>query len=731
MSMSFDLSIDVSEPYDFNKQSLSKIQQNPWVKNQWPLVYFIQNEAIAEAYVGESTNAYSRISNHLANPVKTSVFNKISIIGSDKFNKSATLDIESNLIQYIAAEGTYKLQNGNSGLVNHNYYQQDLYKDLFKEIWKKLIYKKVVSKSLREIENSELFKYSPYKSLNEDQYHSVLEILEALTQNNNNSIFVRGSAGTGKTVVATYLLKLLATNILNTSVEEFNDDELREVNYVRNFQLKYPNAKIGLVVAMTSLRESLQQVFKHVPGLKSSMVVSPSDTFKSKEKYDLLIVDEAHRLRQYKNISWMGAFRQNNQKLGLDDSGNELDWIMANSRNQIFFYDEAQSVKPSDIAGIHFTKLLEDERTIKLQLNSQMRVQGGENYIKFIDDLLNLNRKDETVYHSSNYELMYFDSLADLYTELGKKEQHYELCRMVAGYSWPWQSKNDKTAVDIEIDGLSFQWNQTDKDWVNSPNAFKEIGCIHTTQGYDLNYTGVIFGKEIDYNKDTDKIEIDPKQYFDINGKKGIASQEDLKSYIINIYKTILYRGIRGSFVYACNPNLAAYLKKHIPLFEKEPALRIIPFNQVKPYVNAVPLLDITAAAGSFSDLQIHADFEWVELPFNITPQMSYFVCKVVGESMNKRIPNGAYCLFKQDAGGSRNGKIVLVQSTAIQDADFGSGYTVKAYHSEKVVTDEGWQHSTISLQPLSNDLSFEAIKLAEDELTDFKVIGVFERVLS
>jgi DNA replication protein DnaC len=436
MSMSFELSIDVSEPYDFNKQSLSKIQQNPWVKNQWPLVYFIQNEAIAEAYVGESTNAYSRISNHLANPVKASVFNKISIIGSDKFNKSATLDIESNLIQYIAAEGTYKLQNGNSGLVNHNYYQQDLYKDLFKEIWKKLIDKKVVNKSLKEIENSELFKYSPYKSLNEDQYNSVLEILAGLTQNNNNNIFVRGSAGTGKTVVATYLLKLLATNILNTDLEEFNDDELREVNYIRNFQLKYPNAKIGLVVAMTSLRESLQQVFKHVPGLKSSMVVSPSDTFKSKEKYDLLIVDEAHRLRQYKNISWMGAFRQNNQKLGLGDTGNELDWIMANSRNQIFFYDEAQSVKPSDIAGIHFTKLLEDECTIKLQLNSQMRVQGGENYIKFIDDLLNINREDKTVYRSSNYELLYFDSLADLYGELGKKEQHYELCRMVAGYSW-------------------------------------------------------------------------------------------------------------------------------------------------------------------------------------------------------------------------------------------------------------------------------------------------------
>ena len=110
MSLSFELSIEVSEPYDFNLKSLSKIEQNPWVKNQWPLVYFIQNDSKKLAYVGESTNASSRIKNHLANPERCKL-NKISIIGSDKFNKSATLDIEYNLIQYITAEGTFELQN--------------------------------------------------------------------------------------------------------------------------------------------------------------------------------------------------------------------------------------------------------------------------------------------------------------------------------------------------------------------------------------------------------------------------------------------------------------------------------------------------------------------------------------------------------------------------------------------------------------------------------------------
>ncbi len=731
MSLLFELSIEVSEQYDFNKEALSKIEDNTWVKNQWPLVYFIQNEAERIAYVGESTNASSRIKNHLANTKKSQVFNKISIIGSDKFNKSATLDIESNLIQYITSEGTYKLQNGNYGLINHNYYQQDLYKDLFKEVWNKLIEKKIVTKTLTEIENSELFKYSPYKALNEDQYNSVLDILNALCVKKSSKIFIKGSAGTGKTILATYIIKLLNSDNIDSNIEEYNDDELKEIKYIKEFQKKYPNAKIGLVIAMTSLRESLQNVFKKIPGLKATMVLNPSDTFKIKDKYDLLIVDEAHRLRQYKNISWMGAFRKNNQKLGLSDAGNELDWIIANSKNQIFFYDSAQSVKPSDINSDRFDSLLNDSDTLKLELTSQMRVKGVNNYINFVDELLNIKRKEKSTYNSEKYELFVFDSLKDLYSELAKREKLNGLSRLIAGYSWPWLSKENKTAIDIEIEDLKFQWNQTDKDWINTDNAkkLKEIGCIHTTQGYDLNYTGVIFGKEINYNKSKNIIEIDPKLYFDINGKKGISNLEDLKKYIINIYKTIMYRGIKGTFIYACNKELRDYLKEHISVYTKEIPFRILRFEEVKPYVNSVPLLDISAAAGSFSNLQIHSDFDWIELPFNISVKEGYFVCKVNGESMNKKIPNGSYCLFSKDQGGSRNGKIVLVESMNICDSEMGSRYTVKEYQSEKHIDENGWEHQKITLKPFSNSI-FDNIVLAQDDATNLTVIGIFQCVL-
>jgi hypothetical protein len=735
MSVSFELSIEVSEQYPFKKESLNKIEQNLWVKNQWPLVYFIQNEKIKVAYVGESTNAASRIKNHLSNPERCKL-DKISIIGSDKFNKSATLDIESNLIQYITAEGTYTLQNSNNGLINHNYYQQDLYKNLFKEVWNKLIEKKIVTKSLTEIENSELFKYSPYKALNEDQYDSVLEILDCLTTKKYNRIFISGSAGTGKTILATYLIKLLNTNIEDLQSEDYNEDELREIKYIKEFRTKYPNAKIGLVVAMTSLRESLENVFKKIPGLKSSMVINPSDTFKSGDKYDLLIVDEAHRLRKYKNISWMGAFKKNNQKLGLDDSGTELDWIIANSKNQLFFYDSAQSVKPSDVDSSKFNELLNDKNSFHLELKSQMRVMGGSNYIQFVDDLLHVNRVKNSKYHEENYDLIVFDNFNDLHKELEKREKEFGLCRMIAGYSWPWKSNPkqnpppDPSTTDIDLDGLSFKWNSTDKDWINSSNAFYEIGCIHTTQGYDLNYSAVIFGREINYDKNTNEITIDPSKYFDINGKKGISDSDTLKTYIINIYKTIMYRGIKGTYVYAYNEELKDYLKEHIQTFKKEIPFRILRFEEVKPYINSIPLVDISAAAGNFSDLQSHSELTWIEPPFNISAKKGYFVCKVVGESMNKRIPNGSYCLFKQDEGGSRNGKIVLVESINIMDSEFGSGYTVKEYHSIKNTYDGELRHESIILKPLSTFKEYSDIVLSEDELINFRVVGIFDRVI-
>lgn len=181
---------------------------------------------------------------------------------------------------------------------------------------------------------------------------------------------------------------------------------------------------------------------------------------------------------------------------------------------------------------------------------------------------------------------------------------------------------------------------------------------------------------------------------------------------------------------YLCQEKEENILIPEEKLETPESSLRIVPSSDVQPYINCVPLYNIQAAAGDFSEAQFVDDVEWVALPEDTKPNPYLFVCKVVGESMNKTIPNGSFCLFRKDQGGSRNGKIVLVQHHKIQETHFGSGYTVKKYQSTKNITEEGWQHLTITLKPNSTDSNFEDIVLSDSDLEELKVIGIFAGII-
>lgn len=191
-----------------------------------------------------------------------------------------------------------------------------------------------------------------------------------------------------------------------------------------------------------------------------------------------------------------------------------------------------------------------------------------------------------------------------------------------------------------------------------------------------------------------------------------------------------MYRGIKGTYIYACNKNLREYLKQNIDTYRNDIPFRILRFEDVKPYVNSIPFVDISVAAGNFSDLQSHSELTWIEPPFNISARKGYFICKVVGESMNKIIPNGSYCLFKEYQGGPRDGKIVLVKSTHISDFELGAGYTIKQYRSIKTITDDEWRHESIILKPMSTREEYSDLVLSANELLNFDVIGIFERVI-
>jgi DUF2075 family protein len=385
-----------------------------------------------------------------------------------------------------------------------------------------------------------------------------------LIEKEKEPIFVKGAAGTGKTILAIFLIKLLTTNFFDL-FEDNNDEKVDMAKgIIYSLKQKFPHPSVALVVPMTSLRNTLKTVFAGIKGLKANMVIGPSDVFK--RKYDILIVDEAHRLRRRKNITNYNSFDQNNSILGLDKSGTELDWILMQSSKQIFFYDSAQSIKPSDITKNVFDKLL--KKSTELELQSQLRVKGGIDYITYIDDLLNVRLPLKIpVFKDKEYDFFYFDSLQLLMERLKEKENETGLCRLISGYSWKWKSKKDKDRHDMEIDGIDLRWNSNFRNWINSKNAFNEVGCIHTTQGYDLNYAGVIFGEEISYDENTNRIIILEENYHDVKGKTGIVDPQELKRYIINIYKTNMYRGVHGTYIYACDNNLKKYLAKHIPKY--------------------------------------------------------------------------------------------------------------------------------------------------------------------
>ncbi|MFC4739649.1 DUF3427 domain-containing protein [Flavobacterium ponti] len=151
---------------------------------------------------------------------------------------------------------------------------------------------------------------------------------------------------------------------------------------------------------------------------------------------------------------------------------------------------------------------------------------------------------------------------------------------------------------------------------------------------------------------------------------------------------------------------------------------------QLEPILkNPVPLYDFYAAAGTFSEIQSEKDFTLIEGPENT--KSDYFACRIVGESMNRVIPNGSICLFKPDSGGSRNGKIVLVENIDIQDTDFNSAFTIKTYSSEKIITEEGLVNKLIVLRPNSYESSYKNIILNEENGTNMRVVGEFISIIA
>lgn len=519
----------------------------------WPMVYILANEDTA--YVGQTTSVANRVNQHGANEEKKD-FASVNIIFNEEFNVSAVTDYEHRLIGLMHADGRYRLTNKNDGMTDTNYFSKAQYADMFEDLWEELRRLELAEHTIDEIEESEVFKYSPYKGLTPDQRVALDKILEAIDGGLDEAkpIVVEGMPGTGKTILAIYLLKALKDNP------------------------KYAGMNVRIVEPVTSLRNTLRKTLANVSGMNADDIIGPADLIKPDCRYagrgtksfDIVLIDEAHRLKRRVNLgTQFGNFDKVNEELGLPKGTNQIEWILDQVKLPVFFYDPLQTVGPSCVGREVVRSSLGDAVLNPIRLDSQMRVKGGKEYLDYIASILaDADPEPQTF---EGYDVVMHERFEDFVASFEETYKKHTLSRMIAGYAWKWVSKNDAEEYDIEIDGVRKRWNCTYDNWVgkgvDDPAVAREVGCIHSTQGYDLSYAYVIIGNDIKLNPSTGKLEANKDSYFDRNGY-ATASPEELTQYIKNIYYVLLTRGIYGTHIYVCDEGLREYFGQYFEMVE-------------------------------------------------------------------------------------------------------------------------------------------------------------------
>lgn len=565
------------ERVPFDRDALARWAATDPRSANWPVVYTIDGSR--HVYVGETIHVLSRMRQHLARGDRDHL-TSVRVVIDEMFNKSVCLDLESFLIKRFSGDGKYEVVNANAGMTGSDYYQRESYRQQFEDIFDQLRAGGLFDKSAADIENSDMFKLSPYKELNYDQRTAILAILEQLFRDlrggQPSTAVVKGQPGTGKTIVGIYLIKLLSDIRLNTSLVDADSDAVFAGFFTEQNAKLLDGFRMGLVIPQQSLRKTVEKVFAKTSGLSKDMVLSPFQVGEDPTGFDLLIVDEAHRLQQLSATMAMSIikFKTINRMLfnGDEAGGHQLDWVRLKSSHRIFLLDPEQSIRPASDLPAGVVRVLESEAAESgraFTLKSQMRVKAGEDYVGYVRAFLSDQPPSPAWFEE--YELKIFDDLGTMRDAILAREEELGLSRLVAGYAWKWRSAKDKSLFDIELDGVQLQWNNTATDWINSPTSINEVGSIHTTQGYDLNFAGVIIGPDLRYDPVARRLRVDRDSYFDTKGKANnkMLGQEyeddDLLGFIRNIYGVLLTRGIRGTYVYVCDPALRAYLAGFMP----------------------------------------------------------------------------------------------------------------------------------------------------------------------
>lgn len=370
-------------------------------------------------------------------------------------------------------------------------------------------------------------------------YENALALAKKASSTRKQVLIVQGGPGTGKSVVAINLLVQLT--------------------------------KLGLLAQYVTKNAAPRAVYESK--LKSSFKKSEisnfftgSGSFTTTEQniFDALIVDEAHRLN-----AKSGMFKNLGE--------NQIMEIIRSSKFSIFFVDENQKVAIHDIGEIEEIKkwaINQNADITELELNSQFRCNGSDGYLAWLDYILQIRETANTTLDEKEYDFKVFDNPAELRDKIFEMNKINNKSRLVAGYCWPWKSKKDFNAMDIVFKEYDFgmKWNLTEDGmkWVIQPESVNEIGCIHTCQGLEVDYIGIIIGEDLIVRNGIVLVDPSKRDANDstIRGYKSMMktnknyTQDLMRNIIKNTYRTLMTRGMKGCYIYSVDKETNEYFKQ-------------------------------------------------------------------------------------------------------------------------------------------------------------------------
>lgn len=373
-------------------------------------------------------------------------------------------------------------------------------------------------------------------------YETAKALAAKASASNKNVLIVEGGPGTGKSLVA---INLLA--------------DLTKMGLVTQYVSKNaaPRAVYEAKLTGVKTRTEISNLFKG----SGAFIDCEENTF------DALIVDEAHRL---------------NYKSGLYSNlgENQILEIISASKFTVFFVDDAQQIHIKDIgdvASIENWALQKGAKVTHMALKSQFRCNGSDGYLAWLDNILGIRETANYDFSPEDFDFKIFDNPNELRTAIEEKNQIYNKSRMVAGYCWDWiTKKKDPNGYDVVIPqyGFKMRWNLTTdgSTWIIAPDSINEIGCIHTCQGLEVDYIGVIIGLDLQYDGEkivTDVLQRSTNDRSVFGIKKMLKEKpEDAKSLagkiIRNTYRTLMTRGLKGCYIYCEDKSLKSYFKSHL-----------------------------------------------------------------------------------------------------------------------------------------------------------------------